>query len=169
MAEVQELIPGARRALFRRYHLGGCSSCAFSPDETLEQLSARNEIQIAELIDHLQSSHEQDLALLISAGEVQSWLAEKKNFLLLDVRSREEFEAVKIDGAQFLSQETVQTLMTGDRTIPVVFVDHEGKHALDTAAYFQGHGFTQVHCLRGGIDAWALEVDPAMPRYKIER
>ena len=26
-------------------------------------------------------------------------------------------------------------------------------------------GFTKVHNLRGGVEAWALEVDPAMPRY----
>jgi hypothetical protein len=27
MREVLEVFPGAQRALFRRYHIGGCSSC----------------------------------------------------------------------------------------------------------------------------------------------
>jgi rhodanese-related sulfurtransferase len=27
------------------------------------------------------------------------------------------------------------------------------------------HGFTRVANLRGGIDAWSLEVDPTLPRY----
>ena len=38
---------------------------------------------------------------------------------------------------------------------------------LDAAAYFAGHGFNGVRCLRGGIDAWAREVDPKMRRYKL--
>ena len=43
MREVLEIFPGAQRALFRRYHIGGCSSCGFSPDETLAQLCASKE------------------------------------------------------------------------------------------------------------------------------
>jgi len=39
MAEVLQSHPGAQRALFKRYHIGGCSSCAFQPGETLEQLA----------------------------------------------------------------------------------------------------------------------------------
>ena len=40
-----------------------------------------------------------------------------------------------------------------------------GSKSLDVAAYFKGHGFTNVHSMRGGIEAWAAEVDPAVPRY----
>jgi rhodanese-related sulfurtransferase len=49
-----------------------------------------------------------------------------------------------------------------------VIVDHQGKSALDAAAYFMGHGLQNVRCLRGGLDAWAQEVEPKLPRYKIE-
>ena len=42
MREVLAVYPGAQRALFRKYHIGGCSSCAFRPDETLAQVCARN-------------------------------------------------------------------------------------------------------------------------------
>src|SRR5947209_8651699 len=38
MAEVLATYPGAQRALFRKYHIGGCSSCAFEPSETLAEL-----------------------------------------------------------------------------------------------------------------------------------
>jgi hypothetical protein len=30
MSAVLENFPGARRALFRKYHIGGCSSCGFN-------------------------------------------------------------------------------------------------------------------------------------------
>ncbi len=31
MSAVLEKFPGAQRALFRRYHIGGCSNCGFLP------------------------------------------------------------------------------------------------------------------------------------------
>jgi len=37
MSQALEAYPGAQRALFRRYHIGGCSSCAFRPDERLNR------------------------------------------------------------------------------------------------------------------------------------
>ncbi|HZV35209.1 MAG TPA: rhodanese-like domain-containing protein, partial [Verrucomicrobiae bacterium] len=42
MRDVLEVYPGAQRALFRKYHIGGCSSCGFQPTETLAQVCARN-------------------------------------------------------------------------------------------------------------------------------
>ena len=61
MADVLAAFPGARRALFRKYHLGGCSSCGFQPTETLGQLCERNgPLPVAEVIAHIQASHEQD-------------------------------------------------------------------------------------------------------------
>ncbi len=50
----------------------------------------------------------------------------------------------------------------------LVVYDHQGQRSMDAAAYFQGHGFTNVKSLRGGIDAWSAEVDPKLPRYHLE-
>jgi rhodanese-related sulfurtransferase len=33
------------------------------------------------------------------------------------------------------------------------------------ATFLHRAGFDRVHNLRGGVEAWAAEVDPAMPRY----
>ena len=86
----------------------------------------------------------------------------------LDVRSREEFEAVQIEGAVLLSQPVMQQIMgAGRNDLSLVVVDHQGKQCLDAAAYFMGHGLTNVHALRGGIDAWAQEVEPTMRRYQL--
>ena len=169
MQEVLEVFPGAQRALFRRYHIGGCSSCGFAPDETLAQVCARNgNLDVAEVLAHIQSSHEQDVKVLISPKELGELLQKDKSVKLVDVRSREEFEAVHIEGSVLLSQDVMRELMaTGSNTNPVVVVDHAGKNGLDAAAYFMGHGLQNVRCLRGGIDAWAQEVDPKMRRYKL--
>jgi len=169
MREVLEAFPGAQRALFRRYHIGGCSSCGFASDETLAQVCARNgNLDVAEVLAHIQSSHEQDAKILISPQELAGFLQNDKSVKLIDVRSREEFEAVNIEGSILLSQPVMQQLMaSGSSTEPIVIIDHQGKNGLDAAAYFMGHGLLNVRCLRGGIDAWAQEVDPKMRRYKL--
>ena len=169
MSAVLERFPGAQRALFRRYHIGGCSSCGFQPTETLAQVCARNgDLDVAEVLAHIESSHEQDEKILISPKELAAWLKEEPSVQLVDIRSREEFEAVHIPGSVLLSQDVMRGLMgSGSDKHPIVIVDHLGKNGLDATAYFLGHGLRNVRCLRGGIDAWAQDVDPALRRYRV--
>ena len=169
MRAVLEAFPGAQRALFRRYHIGGCSSCDFSPDETLAGVCARNgNLDTAEVLAHIQSSHEQDAKVLIAPQELAELIQTDPAVKLVDVRSREECEAVSLPGSVLLSQAVMQQIMgSGSNTSPVVVIDHAGKNGLDAAAYFMGHGLQNVRCLRGGIDAWAQEVEPTMRRYKL--
>jgi len=169
MSAVLEAFPGAQRALFRRYHIGGCSQCGFQPTETLAQVCERNgQLPVDEVLAHIRSSHEQDAKLLIEPKELGEWRKQDPAVRLVDVRSREEFEAVNIAGSQLLSQDVMrQILGDGSNTRPLVIVDHQGKTGLDAAAYFIGHGLQHVRCLRGGIDAWAQEVEPTMRRYKL--
>jgi rhodanese-related sulfurtransferase len=169
MSQVLEAYPGAQRALFRRYHIGGCSSCAFSPDETLSQLCERNcGLNVDEVLEHIRSSHEQDAKIFITATELSQWRKQDSTVRLVDVRSREEFEAVHIEGSVLLSQDVMRQVMSdGSNTRPLVIVDHQGKQGLDAAAYFMGHGLQNVRCLRGGIDAWSQEVDPRLRRYRL--
>jgi len=169
MGEVMARVPGARRALFRRYHVGGCSSCGFQMTETLGGVAARNELDIAEVLEHLRSSHEQDQKLLLSPVELKALMDRNEPLTLIDIRSREEHEAVSIPGSVFFTQEKMQELRNNaDKNALLVFYDHEGKHVLDAASFFEGHGFSRVKCLHGGIDAWARDVDLQMPRYRLE-
>ena len=169
MSAVLEAFPGAQRALFRRYHIGGCSQCGFQSTETLAQVCERNgNLPVDEVLAHIRTSHEQDAKLLIEPKELAEWRKQDSSVRLVDVRSREEFEAVNIAGSQLLSQEVMRQIMgDGSNTRPLVIVDHQGKNALDAAAYFMGHGLQNVRCLRGGIDAWAQEVETGMRRYKL--
>src|SRR5436190_11255926 len=169
MREILEVYPGAQRALFRRYHIGGCSSCAFQPDETLEQLCRRHgNLNVDEVLGHIQSSHELDEKILINPADLAAWLQQDPSIRVVDVRSREEFEAVHLENSVLLSQPVMREIMAeGTNTRPLVLIDHQGKHALDAAAYFIGHGLQNVRCLRGGLDAWSQQVDPKLPRYKL--
>jgi rhodanese-related sulfurtransferase len=169
MREVLQEYPGAQRALFRRYHIGGCSSCAFQPDETLEQVCQRNGgLNAEEVLAHLQSSDAEDEKVLIAPEALAQALRQDPSIRLLDVRSREEFEAVHIEGSTLLSQPVMREILAeGTNSRPLVIVDHQGRQSLDAVAYFTGHGLQNVCCLRGGIDAWAQEVDPKMRRYRL--
>jgi len=169
MREVLEAYPGAQRALFRRYHIGGCSQCGFKLTETLAQVCERNGgLNVDEVLEHIRTSHEQDAKILIEPKELAEWLKRDKTVRLLDVRSREEFEAVHIEASVLMSQPLTQEIMAeGTNSRPLVIVDHQGKQGLDAAAYFMGHGLTRVRCLRGGIDAWSQEVDKGMRRYQL--
>ena len=170
MRELLEQFPGAQRAMFRKYHIGGCSSCGFSPDETLTGVCARNEnIDVEEAIDHIIASDAADRAMQIEPDELAERIAAGDKINLLDVRTREEFDAVKVQGAQLFTQELMQEILsTWSRDELTVVYDHQGNRSMDAAAYFQGHGFTNVKSLRGGIDAFAAEADTSLARYHLE-
>jgi rhodanese-related sulfurtransferase len=169
MAEVLHVFPGAQRALFRRYHIGGCSSCGFDPSETLAQVCARNNnLDLHEVISHIEQSHAADQQIYVTAQELARWRAENVPMRLVDIRTREEFDATRIEGAILFTQE-IMTEMLGrwPRKELLVIYDHLGKKSMDAAAYFLGHGFTNVRALKGGIDAWS-EVDPRIRKYRLE-
>jgi rhodanese-related sulfurtransferase len=170
MRELLVQFPGAQRTLFRKYHIGGCSSCGFSLDETLAEVCERNEkLNVGEVIEQIVASEEAERAMQIDPRELADRIAAEERIQLLDVRTREEFEAVKIDDAQLFTQELMQKIQSDwSRDNLLVIYDHQGTKSMDAAAYFQGHGFTNVKSLRGGIDAWSIEVDPKLPRYHLE-
>ncbi|MFZ4763692.1 MAG: rhodanese-like domain-containing protein [Roseimicrobium sp.] len=170
MSELLQRYPGAQRALFARYHIGGCRSCGFQPDETLAVVCARNEdIAVAEAIAHIQDSHTADASLQIAPADLANLKAAKPDLKLLDVRSREEHEAVAIANSLLMTQALVQEIFQSwSKEEPLIIYDHRGDRALDAAAYFIGHGFSQTKCLTGGIDAWSQEVEPNLPRYSVE-
>jgi rhodanese-related sulfurtransferase len=169
MRELLEISPGAQRALFRRYHIGGCASCGFRPDETLAQVCTRNEnLPVGEVIDYLHASQEEDRRMQITPSDLAAALRDG-SARVIDVRTREEFEAARIEGSTLLTQELMQEILgRWDHSALTVLVDHQGTRSLDAAAYFSGHGFTQARALKGGIDAWSQEIDPAIPRYHLE-
>ena len=170
MEELLQEYPGAQRALFRAYHIGGCASCGFSPGETLTAVCARNSnLSVDEVIETILAGHEADQRLQISPTEVAERLRAGAQVALIDVRSREEWDAVHIEGSKFFTQELMQEIMSESaKDREFVFICHHGIRSLDAASFFAGHGFEHVRSMTGGIDAWSIEVDPDLPRYDLE-
>src|SRR4051812_17182527 len=168
MADLLAEVPSARRALFQGYHIGGCSSCGFRDDETLAEVCARNgNLPIDEVLQKIAESHEADRKLQVEPAEAAELVA-KGQARLVDLRTREEFEAVHIEGSTFFTQELMHELGGWDAGTLIIFLDHRGLRSLDATAYFVGHGLSNVRAMRGGIDAWSCEVDTNLPRYELE-
>ncbi len=168
MRDVLQAYPGAQRALMRRYHIGGCSSCGFAPDDRLaEVLGKRGVLNIAEVIEHIKTSHEQEERIQMSPQELAKALKSPTPPRLIDVRQADEQATARIDGALAAMDERVQEMMTsGPKDTPIVLYCHHGVRSLDAASHLIGHGFTNVRSLRGGIDAWAEQIDPSVARYE---
>ena len=106
MAELLASYPGAQRALFARYHIGGCRSCGFQPDETLAQVCARNEnLPVNEVAGHIQASHDADQKISITPREFADLRSGNSALKILDVRTREEHEAASIPGSRLVVRE----------------------------------------------------------------
>jgi rhodanese-related sulfurtransferase len=169
MGELLETFPGAQRALFRNYHIGGCASCGFRPDETLAEVCSRNDgLDSEEVLETIRRASAEDERMMISPLEVKQ-LLDSNGVELLDIRTREEYEAVRIEGAQFLDHSLMQQILAKKpKESFLVFVDHKGSRSVDAAAYFAVHGFTKFKSMRGGIDACWVLLDPKLPRYTLD-
>ena len=169
METLLENYPGARRALFSAFHIGGCQSCAYEVTDSLEEVCGKHEIAIEEALKCLQESHAHDQEMLISPARLKELLDKGDKMILLDTRTREEFESITLPGAELMTQERqTEIFAEADQNRMVVLIDHQGRSVLDHCAWFRGHGLKQTFGVEGGIDRYAQEVDQSIPRYRLE-
>jgi rhodanese-related sulfurtransferase len=93
-------------------------------------------------------------------------LLKENSIRLLDVRTPGEHAIAHIDGAVLVDQALVDEIVTTwPKDTPLVTLCHHGIRSLDAAAFLQGHGFTNVRSMRGGIAVWSAAIDPNVPQY----
>jgi len=102
----------------------------------------------------------------ISAAEAAA-LLNAKQARLIDVREPWEFSTAHIESSVLMPMGDVparahQELEPDER---LVVLCHHGMRSMNVTAWLRGQGFEQAQSLRGGIDAWSAEVDPAVKRY----
>ena len=104
----------------------------------------------------------------LSPRQLADWLSDpsRESPLLLDVRETWEYELAHVAGSRHLPMATVPgTLDKLDRATDLVVICHHGMRSFQVARFLESAGFTAVHNLKGGVDAWAQDVDPGMRRY----
>ena len=86
--------------------------------------------------------------------------------LLIDVREPFETEIARIPGAHLIPLgEFRQRMDEIDTNADIVVHCRSGQRSAKAARWLVDAGYARVRNLRGGILAWADEVDPSMPKY----
>jgi sulfur-carrier protein adenylyltransferase/sulfurtransferase len=85
---------------------------------------------------------------------------------VIDVREPHEFEISRIDGAELMPLgQLPQYLQQLDSSEEIVLHCKAGIRSMDALSFLRQAGFTKVKSLRGGINAYAKQVDPSIPTY----
>lgn len=104
----------------------------------------------------------------IAPAELAAWRQDAggERPFVLDVREPWEFEYCRIEDSHSLPLPLLpQAADRLPRDRDIVVVCHHGVRSVHAAAWLVRAGFDRVHVLRGGVAAWADQVEPAMRRY----
>jgi adenylyltransferase/sulfurtransferase len=86
--------------------------------------------------------------------------------VLLDVREPHEWSIAHLEGAKLIPlhsiSQRVHEISTADE---IVLYCKAGTRSATAMSQLQALGFRKLWNLKGGIDSWAEEVDPSLPRY----
>lgn len=102
----------------------------------------------------------------IDVHQLNAWREQGVEHELIDVREPQELQICGIEGAELIPMGDVPHRikdLDADRLF-VVHCHHGGRSA-QVVQYMRANGFGRVTNLAGGIEAWSLEIDPAVPRY----
>ena len=119
----------------------------------------------------INSSHEQKQPEFnskeeISVSTLKEWIQTGKEFQLIDVREPFEYEIANLGGELIPKGQILEHLdkISGDK--PVVVHCRSGKRSQDAIHLIRSkRKLNNLVNLKGGILAWADEIDPAMPKY----
>ena len=101
----------------------------------------------------------------LNPEELEEYL-EFNNPVLLDVREQYEWDKCHIKHSTLMPMgQIMANIDILDKNKDIVIICHLGVRSMQVARYFESIGFKQVVNLKGGIDAWAKQIDPNMTQY----
>jgi molybdopterin/thiamine biosynthesis adenylyltransferase/rhodanese-related sulfurtransferase len=103
---------------------------------------------------------------VISVRELKAKMDRNEAFTLIDVREPYEYEMARIDGSRLIPLGELETRIEElPRQGTLVLQCHSGGRSEHAVRLLQQAGFENAFNLEGGIDAWSVKIDPAVPRY----
>ena len=106
------------------------------------------------------------LPLEIDPPTVQRLLSTTEAPVLLDVREGWERDIVRLgDGFHLPMGQLGRRWSELPPNTPLLVYCHHGVRSLHAVAFLRDNGFPLAQSLRGGIDLWAEQCEPDMPRY----
>ena len=110
----------------------------------------------------------QQIPLEIDCQAVKAKLDAEDQFLFIDCRETSEYEAVRIEGTTLLPMSELAERvgeLDGHRDSEIIIHCHHGGRSLRVANWLRQQGFSTAQSMVGGIDVWAVEIEPGMLRY----
>ena len=101
----------------------------------------------------------------ITAREVKARLDRGDDLFILDVREPHEYQICNLKGKLIPLGELPRRVHELDSSREMVVHCRSGKRSADAIQFLQTAGFKKLWNLKGGVLAWADEVDPSMPKY----
>ena len=104
----------------------------------------------------------------LAPAELARWRgdASREAPVLVDVREPWEFELCRIDGSLLVPLGQLKGRLDElPRERELVLVCHSGRRSQHAALLLEQAGFAHVQNLAGGVERWAVDVDPTMKRY----
>ena len=90
----------------------------------------------------------------------------REELVLLDVREAWERHAACIEPSEHIPMNDIPARLPElDPDRHIVVYCHHGMRSLSVAGWLRKQGFERVQSMAGGIDRWAQQIDPAIPRY----
>ena len=122
MQQILDTVPAAQRALFQRYHIGGCSSCAYQPTDTLAQVCKdHNLLDVNDVVRTILLAHETDQNMQVPPQTVKEWIDGGELDRFLDVRTPDELAKASIPGAEALDFNDSEKYMQLPKDTKMVF------------------------------------------------
>jgi adenylyltransferase/sulfurtransferase len=103
----------------------------------------------------------------ITVSELKARLDRGETFRLVDVRETDEWAIAQLPRAELIPLSQFQQRAT-EALSPeesIVLYCHHGMRSAKAQGFLLAHGYGKVSNLTGGIDAWAVKIDPGMKRY----
>jgi rhodanese-related sulfurtransferase len=99
--------------------------------------------------------------------ELKARLDKGDDLRVIDVREADEWAIAHLPQAELIPLSKFQQMATPqlDPDETIVLYCHHGMRSARAQSYLKGQDYKNVLNLTGGIDAWALQVDPTMKRY----
>jgi adenylyltransferase/sulfurtransferase len=108
----------------------------------------------------------EDAAFEIEPRELKRRLDAGEPVCVLDVRNPDELAICRLEGARWIPlMQLPERVGELDASVPTVVLCHTGFRSAEAVRFLRGIGFAGARNLSGGIDAWALDVDPSIGRY----
>lgn len=101
----------------------------------------------------------------ITVQQLKQLMDENAKIFILDVRDPSEYEVCNIGGTLIPLNELPHRLEELDAKAQIIVHCKMGGRSMRAVEFLEGQGFSNVYNLKGGIAAWAKEIDPEMAMY----